>query len=159
MRIKPFAPVVVGDDPRFVRDETTGLIWHRVHHHTMYIDTDRSGVVYHSNYLRYFELGRITLMRDIAYPYREVEDSGYVYPVVETGLKFHHPLYYDDPIWIHTRPDTFERVKVAFAYLITHATTGEVICTGFTTHCALDAKRRPTAVDPKTAETWRNFPK
>ena len=52
---------------------------------TLYADTDRSTVVYHANYLRYFEFGRASLMRDAAYPYREIEESGYVYPIIDLG--------------------------------------------------------------------------
>lgn len=159
MKPKPFVPEIHNNDERFVRDKSSGLVWHRVQNRAMYIDTDRSGVVYHSHYLRYFELGRVTLMRDIAFPYSEVEENGYVYPIVETGLKYHSSLTYDDPFWVHTRPDGLERVKISFAYLITHVDTGQIVCTGFTKHCALNEKRMPTGIDPKTVETWINFPK
>ena len=62
-------------------------------------------------------------MRDAAYPYREIEDSGFVYPIIDLGITFYNPLYYDDLIWIHTRPIELERVKLKFDYLITHAET------------------------------------
>jgi acyl-CoA thioester hydrolase len=58
---------------------------------TLYADTDRSQVVYHANYLRYFEFGRASLMRDAAYPYREIEESGYVYPIISTGHRLLPP--------------------------------------------------------------------
>jgi acyl-CoA thioester hydrolase len=155
----PFKPEPYHEDDHFVRDRQGGLVWHRVKNRVLYIDTDRSGVVYHSNYLRYFELGRVTLMRHIGFPYAEVEANGYVYPVVSMGVDFHRPLYYDDPMWIYTRPDRLEKVKVSFAYLVTNRETGEIICTGHTVHCALNEKRRPCAVDPQTVSTWQNFPK
>jgi len=75
MKPKPFKPETYNKDERYVRDVNTGLIWHRSQYRTLYIDTDRSAVVYHSNYLRYFEVGRTTLMRDIAYPYKEIEKA------------------------------------------------------------------------------------
>jgi acyl-CoA thioester hydrolase len=156
---KPFRPVPFDDDARFVRDATTGEVWHRCPHRTLYADTDRSEVVYHSNYLRYFELGRASLMRDAAYPYREIEESGFVYPIIDLGITFHAPLYYDDPIWIHTRPITLERVRLTFDYLITHGETGRLICRGFTKHCALNRKGLPVAVDEKTVHLWKTFPK
>ena len=68
MKPKPFRPEAFGNDDRFVRDRTTGDIWHRCTHRTLYADTDRSEVVYHSNYLRYFELGRASLMRGRGLP-------------------------------------------------------------------------------------------
>ena len=159
MKPKPFVPEPFDHDERFVRDRSTGTVWHRCRHRTLYADTDRSAVVYHSNYLRYFEFGRASLMRDVAYPYREIEESGYVYPIIELGITFYSPLYYDDPIWIHTRPIELERVKLTFDYLITHAESGTVVCRGFTRHCALNKAGLPVAVDAKTAQLWNSFPK
>lgn len=159
MKPKPFKPEVYNGDDRYVKDRTTGLVWHRCQNRTLYIDTDRSAVVYHSNYFRYFELSRATLMRDNNYPYFDIEKSGYVYPIIETGIKYYVPLFYDDLMWIHTRPDKIERVKLQFEYIITKADTGELVCTGFTTHCALNKSGIPVAIDSKTVELWKNFPK
>jgi len=158
MKPKPFLPEPLPADARFVRDRTTGLVWHRCPNRTLYADTDRSAVVYHSNYLRYFEMGRASLMRDAAYPYREIEESGFVYPVIDLGVQFFQPLRYDDPMWIHTRPGELERVRLRFDYVITHAETGLLVCRGFTRHCALNRAGRPVAVDPKTVHLWKNFP-
>ncbi|MDO8722888.1 MAG: hypothetical protein Q7J31_11815, partial [Syntrophales bacterium] len=66
MRPRPFRPEEFGDDDRYVRDQEAGLVWHRCRERTLYADTDRSTVVYHANYLRYFEFGRTSLMRDAA---------------------------------------------------------------------------------------------
>jgi len=158
MRHKPFVPVPLDSDVPFVRDETTGLVWHRVFNRPLYADTDRSQVVYHANYLRYFELGRASLMRDVGYPYRQVEESGYVYPIVDLAMAFHKPLFYDDPMWVHTRPIRLERIRVTFDYLITHAETGDVVCTGHTAHCALGKSGLPCPVDAATVRMWESFP-
>ena len=129
-----------------------------VRERVLFVETDLMGVVHHSNYLRYFEVGRTSLMRDLAYPYKEIEDSGYVYPIYDMGVSFHQPLYYDDVMYIHTRPVNLERVRLQFDYLITHAEKGHIICTGFTKHCALNLSGTPVAVDPKTVQLWKAFP-
>jgi len=158
MRPKPFVPEAFSNDERFVRDRTTGLVWHRATYRVLYADTDRSQVVYHSNYLRYFEYGRTSLMRDVAYPYKEIEDSGYVYPIYDLGVSFYTSLFYDDVMHVHTRPVNLERVRLQFDYVITHAEKGCLVCTGFTRHCAANAAGRPVAVDPKTVQLWQTFP-
>ncbi|MDA8126557.1 MAG: thioesterase family protein [Deltaproteobacteria bacterium] len=158
MKPKRFKPEPYGNDGRYVRDRQTGLIWHRCSMRTLYADTDRSNVVYHANYLRYFEFGRCELMRDAAYPYREIEEGGYVYPIIDLGIQFHQPLYYDDLMWVYTRPAALERVRLQFDYVITHGETGADVCRGFTKHCALNAKGKPVAVDPKTVQLWKTFP-
>lgn len=159
MRPMRFAPEVHEGDERFVLDRTAGLVWHRVFHRPLYADTDSSQVVYHANYLRYFELGRTALMRDVGYPYRDVEERGFVYPIVDLSIRFHEPLRYDDPMWVHTRPVRLERIRVTFDYLITHAETGAVICRGHTTHCALNRSGRPTPVDEAAVRMWQEFPR
>lgn len=158
MRPKPFVPEAT-DHPNYLRDRNSGLIWHRCEHRTLYVDTDRSQVVYHANYLRYFELGRASLMRQANYPYKEIEESGYVYPIIKTELNYHSPLYYDDLMHIHTRPTTIELVKVQFDYLITRADSGEIVCTGFTRHCAVNGGGYPVEIDPRTRALWQQFPR
>jgi acyl-CoA thioester hydrolase len=158
MKPKPFLPEPYKNTEKYIQDQTTGLVWHRAMYRTLYADTDRSQVVYHSNYLRYFEFGRTSLMRDVAYSYKEIEESGYVYPIIDLGIAFYQPLYYDDLMFIHTRPVNLERVRLQFDYVVTHAERGYLVCTGYTKHCAANTSGNPVAVDPKTVELWKTFP-
>jgi acyl-CoA thioester hydrolase len=159
MRPPPFLPEPLDGDGRYVRDTHDGRVWHRCRTRVLYADTDRSQVVYHGNYLRYFELGRASLMRDAGYPYREVEADGFVYPIIEIGLTYHTPLHYDDPIWVHTRPGAKERVRLGFDYVITHRRTGALVCRGVTRHCATNQAGVPVGIDDKTQHLWRTFPR
>ena len=155
----PFLPEILDGDKRYVRNKTDGHVWHICRHRTLYADTDRSQVVYHGNYLRYFEFGRASLMRDTAYPYREIEESGYVYPIIQISVTYYTPLYYDDSICIHTRPAELELVRIQFDYVITLEATQEIVCQGFTRHCAVNASGTPVGVDEKTIQLWKMFPK
>lgn len=157
MRPKPFIPEFL-DPACFVRDQNTGKVWHRCELRSLYADTDRSQVVYHANYLKYFELGRASLMRQASYPYKQIEESGYIYPIIKTELSYYSPVYYDDLMYIHTKPAGIEMVKLQFDYLITLAATGEIACTGFTMHCAVNSKGIPVEIDPKTIRLWQQFP-
>jgi len=159
MKPKPFIPMDSGIDGNYVRNKTDGFIWHQCSMRTLYADTDRSQVVYHGNYLRYFEFGRASLMRDVAYPYLEVEESGFLYPIIETGIQYYSPLKYDDQAAIYTRPSGLERVRIRFEYIITHAHNNDIVCIGFTRHCATNKKGIPVAVDEKTLHLWETFPR
>lgn len=159
MKPKPFIPEQLEDHKPFIRNRIDGTIWHQCMTRTLYADTDRSQVVYHGNYLRYFEFGRASLMRDAAFPYLEIEESGFVYPIIEIGVKYYSPLRYDDPMLVHTKPSDLARVKIRFEYVITNEDTGALICTGFTEHCATNPNGIPVGIDPKTLELWNNFPK
>jgi acyl-CoA thioester hydrolase len=159
MRPKPFRAEIYNGDKRFVRDTVSGTIWHRTFHRTLYADTDRSNWVYHANYLHFFELGRASLMRDFNYSYKEVEQDGFVYPVIDMAVNYYHPLGYDDPMWVHTRPGQREKVRISFDYMITHKETGQIICKGQTRHCAMRSSGTVTGIDPKTVKIWEAFPK
>lgn len=157
MRPRPFIPEFL-ENPCYVRDAGSGKIWHRCELRTLYVDTDRSQVVYHANYLKYFEFGRASLMREAAYPYKMIEESGYIYPIIKTELNYYSPLFYDDLMYIHTRPGKIEMVKLQFDYLITKANGGEISCTGYTRHCAVNGKNIPVEIDEKTINLWNEFP-
>lgn len=157
MRPKPFRPEPI-EPACYVRDRATGKVWHRCEQRTLYVDTDRSQVVYHANYLRYFERGRSELMRQANYPYKQIEESGFIYPVIKTELNYYTPLYYDDLMYIHTRPERLELVKVQFDYLITRATDGEIICTGYTRHCAVNTRASRWRSTKKPLLSGDNFP-
>lgn len=159
MRPKPFIPESLPDHPSHVRDANSGKIWHRCEMRTLYVDTDRSQVVYHANYLRYFEFGRGSLMREANYPYKQIEENGYIYPIIKTELNYYTPLYYDDLMIIHTRPAQLELVKLQFDYCITRAEDGEIICTGYTKHCAVNRDGIPVQIDEKTIKLWDQFPR
>ncbi len=158
MRPKPFVPELQ-EPPCYVRDVKSGLLWHRCEMRTLYADTDRSQVVYHANYLKYFEFGRASLMRQLNYPYKQIEESGYIYPIIKTELNYYTPLFYDDLFYIHTRPTTMELVKLQFDYLLTKAEGGEILCTGFTRHCAVNGRGIPVEIDEKTIRLWQAFPR
>ncbi len=156
MKPKPFDPVAITGSPNLFVD-SAGRSWHRCRQRVLYADTDRSQVVYHANYLRYFEFGRASLMRDFHYPYKSIEDSGFIYPIIEIGLNYYAPLGYDDCMWIYTRPAQIERVKLRFDYVITPAQSSQVVCKGFTRHCATNRSGRPVGIDSRTADLWRRF--
>ena len=159
MRPKPFIPEIVPQHPTHVRDANSGRIWHRCAMRTLYADTDRSQVVYHANYLKFFEFGRATLMREADYPYKKIEESGFIYPIIKIEVNYFTPLFYDDLMYIHTCPGTLELVKLQFDYLITNAESGEIICTGFTRHCAVNMDSVPVEIDAKTRRLWDSFPR
>ena len=121
----------LGNGGPYVRDQKTGLIWHRTPYRVLYVETDRSGVVYHSNYLIYFERGRAALMRDAGRPYSDVERSGYIYPIIKTGLNYYQSVGYDEDILILCRPSKLERVRVSFDYVILQGRSPEPVADGF----------------------------
>jgi acyl-CoA thioester hydrolase len=112
-----------------------------------YADTDAMGIVYHANYLVWFEVGRGDFMREVGIPYTEFEKRGVFVPVVEAGLTYKQPGRYDEVLTIETSVAELTVAKVRFAYRILRDDT--LLCEGFTVH-AFVAGGRPVAL-PKLA--------
>ena len=71
-------------------------MYHEMTYRVPYADTDRMGVVYHANYLVYFERGRNEMLRDAGLPYSEMDRRGVIFPVSEAFCRYHAPARYDD---------------------------------------------------------------
>ena len=63
-----------------------------------YVDTDKMGIVHNSNYFRYFEIGRIELMRHLGVSYKTMEDNGVMMPLIEQYAKYLKPAYFDEEL-------------------------------------------------------------
>lgn len=109
-------------------------ISHQTTSRVIYADTDTMGVVYHANYLRWFEMGRTELFRHMGLPYREIEAKGLMLPVSEAHCKYLTPARYDDVIIIHTRLNTAFRAGMQFDYAITNPDGTVTHTTGYTRH-------------------------
>lgn len=84
----------------------------------IYGDTDKMGIVYHANYLRWFEIGRSEMFRAWGMPYKAIESRGYFMPVSEVYCKFLTPAGYDDLLQIETTLDTSIKAGMQFTYNI-----------------------------------------
>jgi acyl-CoA thioester hydrolase len=113
-----------------------------------YAETDAMGVVWHGNYLSYFESARTEAMRHTGLPsYRELEDAGIMMPVVEIGVNFHAPARYDDLLRVTARVSEPPRARIRFDYEVTRGETR--IAEGFTVLAFMDAQTRRPCRPPK----------
>ncbi len=103
-----------------------------------YSDSDRMGLVYHVNYLEYFELARSDWIRQVCKPYREIEDAGYYLVVIEANLRYLSSAYYDDLLEVKLNPREWGKSRVIFDYEIIRTSDKLKLCTGFTKHCFTD---------------------
>ncbi len=110
-----------------------------------YQETDQMGVVYHANYLVWFEVGRVELLRQRGMTYRDVEmEEGCGLAVVEATARYKVPARYDDELTIETRVVMARGPVVRFAYRILRVEDGVLLCEGETVHVVVgrDMKRR-----------------
>jgi acyl-CoA thioester hydrolase len=115
---------------------------HRTTHRVRYADIDRMGVAYYANYLRWFEVGRSEMFRDLGFPYREVENRGIFMPVSEVYCKFMAGAPYDMELTIETKLDPTIRGGMKFDYRIYADDAETLLAYGYTKHAFVDGGGR-----------------
>lgn len=111
----------------------------------IYGDTDRMGVVYYANYLRYFEAGRNEFLRAAGARYRDVErEFGVMFPVVEAHLEYRQPARYDDLLRVETSITELRRASLRFDYRIVRTEDETLLVEGHTFHACINQDLRPT---------------
>ena len=120
-----------------------------------YAETDMMGIVYHGNYLPWFEVGRTTLLKECGLPYRELEAQGYRLPVIEVGVKFLKPALYDDLITVITRLKERPTLRIHLEYEVRRGE--ELLVTGFTTHAFINLSGEPVRPPPAFASKMREL--
>jgi acyl-CoA thioester hydrolase len=83
-----------------------------------YAETDRMGYVYYGNYSQYYEVGRVEALRSLGYPYKKLEDSGIMLPVLQFSIKYFKPAYYDDLLTVVTIINEVPSTRIHFEYEI-----------------------------------------
>jgi acyl-CoA thioester hydrolase len=121
-----------------------------------YAETDQMGVVYHANHFIWFEIGRVELMRQLGFAYRDMEREHECFiPVVDARCRYKAPARYDDEIIIRTHLKNVRDSVIHFGYELVRASDGEVLAEGETTHMVVDAKMKSATLPPAFLNTFR----
>ena len=102
-----------------------------------YAETDQMGVVYHSNYLIWYEVGRVELMRALGFDYKqmEIQDDTFIV-VADVHCRYHHPARYDELLTVRTRILEAKTRTLKFGYELFRQPDNKLLATGFTIHVA-----------------------
>ncbi len=121
-----------------------------------YAETDQMNVVYHSNYVIWFEVGRVEFMRQLGFTYREMEEQDQLHlPVVEVRCRYKAPARYDDEIIIRTHIARIRSVLIQFQYQVLRAEDGLLLADGESTHVSVNAKMEKTPFPEKYMSVFR----
>ena len=102
-----------------------------------YSETDQMGVVYHANYLVWFDRARTELMRDTGLTYKELEKQGVYLAVSDVHIRYLAPARYDDPVRIRCWVRELASRRVTFGYAVDRTASGELLATGVTSLVSL----------------------
>ena len=98
-----------------------------------YADTDMMGVIYHANYLKWFEIGRTQIIEDVGYDYLDMEKAGYCAPVYKVEATYNKAIRYGDKVFVKTWIEANQGLKTTYGYEIVNG-EGEICAEGTTTH-------------------------
>ncbi|MGH9509907.1 MAG: acyl-CoA thioesterase [Terriglobales bacterium] len=104
-----------------------------------YAETDQMGVVYHSNFIIWFEVGRVELLRQMGFSYKEMEQQDDCHiAVVDVRCRYKAPARYDEQIIVRTELKNLRDSLLHFGYTVERAADGTVLAEGETTHMVVD---------------------
>ena len=98
-----------------------------------YADTDMMGVIYHANYLKWFEIGRTQLIEDLGYDYLDMEHAGYYAPVYNVNITYKKAVRYGEQAFVKTWVEENQGLRTIYGYEIVNE-KGELCAEGTTTH-------------------------
>ena len=119
-----------------------------------YAETDKMGVVYHSNYLIWFEIGRTDWLRATGWTYRDMEADGIQLPVIEAHCEYRQGARYDDDVDVRTRAKKLSPVRIQFDYEAVRRADAVVLATGYTVHATIDRDGRPVRMPERVKELF-----
>jgi acyl-CoA thioester hydrolase len=120
-----------------------------------YAETDQMGVVYHANYLIWFEVGRVEYIRQLGLDYKSMErEEGCGIAVVDVSVRYKAPARYDDELVVQTRLIAARGVLIRFGYKIVREVDGVVLCEGETVHVVVDTEMKKRSLPQRYAELF-----
>jgi acyl-CoA thioester hydrolase len=123
-----------------------------------YAETDQMGIVYYANYLVWFEIGRVELLRSMGLAYSQLEtEHECILPVVEATCRYRSPARYDDEILIETRPSMLRGSVIKFAYRIVRKANQELLAEGETVHVVCDDRLHRKSLPPHYADALKTM--
>ena len=123
-----------------------------------YAETDQMGVVYHANYLVWFEVGRVELMRSAKLDYKRLEEEFHcLIAVVEARVRYRAPARYDDEIVVKTSITALRGSMIKMGYEVLRANDGLLLCEGETTHVVVDRTMTSRLLPETYAEVFRGM--
>lgn len=122
-----------------------------------YYETDKMGVVHHSNYIRYMEEARCAWLESIQIPFSLLEENGITIPVLGVNCDYKHHVTFDDIVIIKPFVKEYTGVKMTVGYEVKEKETGKIVLTGETKHCFTNKNLKPINLKKYNLEFSNKF--
>lgn len=122
-----------------------------------YYETDRMGVVHHSNYIRFLEEARCYWLESVGMPFDKLEENGITIPVLDVNCSYKYHLTYGDTIIITPKIGKFNGVRMTIEYDVIDEKTGQTVLIVSTNHCFTNKELRPINLKKYNPEFYDKF--
>lgn len=122
-----------------------------------YYETDKMGIVHHSNYIRFFEEARLDMMKKVGLDYFTMEKAGIIIPVLSVDCKYIKALHFDEDIVIQTKLTKYNGIKMEVVYEVYQKGSDEVCTRGMTGHCFLTPDMKPIRMKREFPEIYHRL--
>lgn len=119
-----------------------------------YVETDQMGVVHHSNYFHWFEVGRTEFLNQLGMSYGEIEKQGVMFPLIETHCYYKLGAKYEDELIVTTKLSQINGVKVYFSYEVIREKDDKLIAYGDTVHVFTNRSLRPINIKKESSKIY-----
>ncbi|SDH01673.1 acyl-CoA thioester hydrolase [Alteribacillus persepolensis] len=124
-----------------------------------YAETDQMGVVHHSNYVVWCELGRTKLINELGFDYAELESSGILSPVININLDYKQPAHFGETVTISTWIESYDGIRVIYGYH-TENEKGTTCMEGTSTHVCVNKETfRPISIKKHLPDWHKTYEK
>lgn len=122
-----------------------------------YYETDRMGVVHHSNYIRFLEEARCAWLDYLDIPFSLLEEKGITIPVLSVSVDYKYHVTFDDEIEIHVFIKSYSGVRMTVGYNVIDTKNNKTVLTGETKHCFTDKNLKPISLKKYNIEFNNKF--
>ncbi|MGN1133728.1 MAG: acyl-CoA thioesterase [Oscillospiraceae bacterium] len=123
-----------------------------------YYETDRMGIIHHSNYVRWLEEARVDMLAQAGYPFEKMEAQGLYMPVLSAECNYRYPVKFDEEFAVYVYITKFNGCSLAVEYRIINLSAGgKLAVTAKTTHCFADLNMKPISVKHSHPDIYKVF--
>lgn len=124
-------------------------------HQVQYYETDKMKLTHHSNYIRIMEEARLNFLEQIGWPYYKFEENGIISPVVSVTCDYKKTTTYPDVIEVRVKVIQVKKLKFKLGYTMT--VNDNIVCQATSTHCFLNKKAKPVAINVNYPEMYETL--
>lgn len=122
-----------------------------------YYETDKMGIMHHSNYIRIFEEARVDFLIQAGMPFEKIEEKGLMMPVISVECKFEYPLRFDEPFAVYPVITKFSGTRLDVSYTVISRLSGKICARGSSSHCFTDNDLRPVRTKKTFPDVYKIF--